>query len=88
VPVWHASIAVRTATGMLPWDRCNLKTRAIVRNVAIALLAGVGAGDMRRDRSDVVMHARKQLSHFEVSLLDSAWCAIPPVDVAGEGKTW
>lgn len=69
-------------------SRCGLKTRAIVRETVLGLLAGVGTGDTRRDRSDVVLHARRRLSDREFELLTPAWCAIPAVALAGGGVPW
>jgi hypothetical protein len=87
VPVWHASIAARRGDPV-PWARCGLKARAIMRATVIGLLAGVGTGNMRRDRSDVVLHARRRLSERELEMLTPAWCAIPAVGIAGSGIPW
>lgn len=86
--MWHASIAVVGFRGLIPWSRCGLKNRAIVRDTVIGLLSGVGAGDTRRDRSDVVLHARRRLSDPEIAMLSPAWCAIPAVGIAGDGIPW
>jgi hypothetical protein len=57
--VWHASIATweTGASSPTPWARVRLKDRAVVRDVVIGLLAGVGAGDTRRDRGEIVSPA-------------------------------
>jgi len=88
--VWHASIAVRDAVSitMRPWGRCGLKARHLVREIVCDLLAGVGSGNTRRDRSDVVLHARRRMSERELAMLDPAWCAIPAVAIAGDGIPW
>lgn len=86
--MWHASIAVHDASGQVPWSRCGLKARSIVRGTVLDLLSGVGTGDTRRDRSDVVLHARRRLSDSEVALLSPSWCAIQPSAIAGDGIPW
>jgi hypothetical protein len=88
VPVWHASIVAHGIAGPIPWSRCNLKTRALMRDVVIRLLAGVGTGDTRRDRGDIVLHARRRLADPELALLTPAWCALPAVARAGDGVPW
>lgn len=74
--------------GKVPWERLGLKTRGIVRETVIGLLAGVGAGDTRRDRSEVVLHARRRLADRELAMLTAEWCAIPAVAMAGDGIPW
>jgi hypothetical protein len=86
--VWHASIAAHGAAGMVPWSRCGLKTRTILRETVIGLLSGVGTGNTRRDRSEVVLHARRRLSDRELAMLTAQWCAIPAVGIAGDGIPW
>lgn len=86
--MWHASIAVHGVDGQVPWTRCGLKTRGIVRDVVLGMIAGVGAGNTRRDRSDLVLHARRRLSDHELTLLTTEWCAIPAVGIAGDGIPW
>jgi len=86
--VWHASIAAHGSSGPIPWSRCNLKTRDLLRRTVIGLLAGVGTGETRRDRSDVVLHARRRLNNGELALLSPSWCAIPAVALAGNGIPW
>lgn len=86
--MWHASIAVHDGSGFVPWSRCGLKTRAIVRDAVIGLLSGVGSGDTRRDRSEVVLHARRRLADRELALLTAEWCALPAVGIAGDGIPW
>ncbi len=86
--MWHASISVWNELGQVPWDRCGLKARCIVRETVLGLLSGVGAGNTRRDRSDVVLHARRRLSDGEIATLDPVWCAIPAVAIAGDGIPW
>lgn len=85
--MWHASIAVHDG-GPIPWARCGLKARGVVRDTVIDLLAGVGTGSTRRDRSDVVLHARRRLSEGELGMLTAAWCALPAVGIAGDGVPW
>lgn len=81
-------MAAAATGGKLPWARCGLKMRALVRETVIGLLAGVGTGDTRRDRSDFVLHARRRLSEGELAMLTAEWCAIPAVGIAGDGVPW
>jgi len=85
--VWHASIAVHSGLPV-PWARCGLKTRDIVRETVIGLLAGVGSGETRRERSEVVLHARRRLAERELAMLTAEWCAIPAIAIAGDGVPW
>lgn len=85
--MWHASIAVHSGLP-IPWSRCGLKTRGIVRETVLGLLSGVGAGNARRDRSDVVLHARRRLDERELAMLTAEWCALPAVGIAGGGTPW
>jgi hypothetical protein len=59
-----------------------------MRDQVIHLLAGVGVGETRRDRSEHVLHARRRLAPRELELLTPAWCAIPAVGIAGGGVPW
>ena len=77
-----------TTGGKVPWANCGLKTRGIVREIVLNLLAGVGTGDMRRDRSEFVLHARRRLNERELEMLTAEWCAIPAVGIAGDGVPW
>ena len=72
----------------MPWERCGLKARATGRDAVIGLLSGVGTGNTRRERSDVVLHARRRLSDREIMLLTPAWCSLPAVGIAGGGIPW
>jgi hypothetical protein len=67
VPVWHASIAVQSDFGLVPYARWGLKTRTIVKRTVIGLLDGVGTGDAKRCRSEYVLHARRRLSEPELA---------------------
>ena len=86
--MWHASISVHDGGGQVPWSRCGLASRAIVRDVVIGLLSGAGTGATRRERSAVVLHARRRLSELELAALEPAWCALPAVGIAGGGVPW
>lgn len=88
MPVWHASIAVQGDFGPVPYSRWGLKTRDIVKRVVIGLLDGVGTGNTRRDRSELVLHARRRLSDAEIAAQTPEWCAIKAVDSAGGGIPW
>ena len=88
MPVWHASIAVQTGRGPLPYWQWDERTRDIVKRTVLELIADVGTGEARRDRSDVVLHARKRLSDAEIAAQTPAWCAIRAVDSAGGGIPW
>ena len=59
-----------------------------MRDVVGRLLGGVGTGETKRMRSEAVLHARRKLSDLELAQLDPAWCAIPAVDIAGDGIAW
>jgi hypothetical protein len=65
-----------------------MRDRATIRDVVIGLLSGVGCGATRRERSDVVLHARRRLSEQEIAALSPAWCALPAVGIAGGGIPW
>ena len=84
--MWHASIAVWDRGYPLPWSRCGLKTRGIVRETVLGLLAGVGTGNTRRDRSDIVLHARRRLNDRELAQIAPEWRAIPAVAMATESR--
>ena len=86
--MWHASIAVQSGAGPVPWSRCGLKTRGIVRETVLDLLSGIGSGDTRRDRSEFMLHARRRLADREIAMLTAEWCAIPAVAMAGDGIPW
>lgn len=86
--MWHASVCPHDASGPVPWERCGLKARALLREMVFSLLAGVGTGNTRRDRSPFVLHARRKLNAGELALLSPEWCAIEPVDIAGGGIPW
>lgn len=67
------------------WDQ---RTRDIVQRTVLELIANVGSGDVRRDRSEYVLHARKRLSDEELAKQTPEWCAIKAVDSAGGGIPW
>ena len=81
--MWHASLSARTDFEILRWDQWRLKARAYCRNQVTNLLWGVGEGNTRRERSAIVMHARRKLSADEMTMLDPEWVALPPIDIAG-----
>lgn len=91
--MWHASIALRGHGGMLspwlyPFERWRFKEREILKREVIALLSGVGEGDIRRDRGESVLHARRKLAPAELARLDPVWCALPAIDIAGGEIPW
>lgn len=86
--MWHASVAILGSVGPVPWSRARVTARHTAKAIAITLLDGVGEGDTRRDRSDLVLHARRKLNAAELAQLDPAWCAIEPFDIAGDGIPW
>lgn len=88
MPVWHASIAIQTLDGPLAFARWGLKARTIGKRTVIDLLSGVGTGETKRCRSDVVLHARRRLSAGELAAQTPEWCAIQAVDSAGGGIPW
>lgn len=67
------------------WDE---RTRAAVMRVALELIADVGTGEVRRERSDFVLHARKRLSDVELTAQSCEWHAIQAIDRAGGGQPW
>ena len=88
MPVWHASVAVQGLAGPVPiafWDE---RTREAAQRTALELIAEVGAGDVRRDRSDRVLHARKRLSDAELAAQSCEWHAIKAIDSAAGGLPW
>lgn len=88
MPVWHASIAVQGFQGPVHFAFWDPKTREVVQRTVLALIENVGTGDVRRDRSEFVLHARKRLSDEEISQQTPEWCAIKAVDRAGGGTPW
>ena len=88
MPVWHASIAAHGFAGPIPWALLGEPSREIMRRTVLGLLAGAGQGDIRRDRSDTVLHARRRLADRELAQLTPEWCAAGAVDVAGGGVPW
>lgn len=86
--MWHASVAVVAPGGVLDTGELRPKEARRAKEIALELLAGVGTGEIRRDRAPVCFHARRRLSDRELAQLDPAWCAIPPVDMAGGGEPW
>lgn len=74
--------------GPVPWARCGLKTRTIVKQTVLGLLSGVGTGNTKRDRSEYVLHARRRLSDAEIAAQTPEWCAIKAIDSAGGGIPW
>ena len=86
--MWHASIAAHSAHRVTRWEHCGLKLRAIMRDYVMQLIAGVGTGETKRERSDTVLHARRMLAPVELELLTAEWCAIPAVGIAGKGVPW
>lgn len=88
MPVWHASIAVQGLRGPVQHAFWDARTRDIVQRTVLALIEDVGAGEVRRDRSELVLHARKRLSESELAAQTPEWCAIKAIDKAGGGIPW
>lgn len=88
MPVWHASIAVQGFRGPVHFALWDPKTRAVAQTVALDLIATVGSGEVKRVRSDFVLHARKRLSDEELARQTPEWHAIKAVDRAGGGIPW
>lgn len=89
--MWHASFALHGPAGSVPWPRYSLKLRAFARESVARMLAGVGEGDTRRERTGEivhVLHARRRLAAAELALLTAEWCALPAVADAGSGQPW
>lgn len=74
--------------GKVPWSKLGLKARGFVRQAVTHLLAGVGTGETRRERSEFVLHARRRLNAHELERLTPEWCAIPATGIAGGGEPW
>lgn len=67
---------------------CYLYTKAQLQEAvrrATVLLAGVGTGPLRREKCEVSVMVRKQISEKEFWGLPLAWRYIPGRDQAGEG---
>jgi len=88
VPVWHASIAVQGFHGPVEFVYWDERTRDLVKRTVLSMIADVGTGDVRRDRSPYVLHARKRLSDAELAAQTPEWCAIKAIDSAGGGIPW
>lgn len=88
MPVWHASIAVQGFYGPVQYVFWDPKTREVVKRTVLDLIADVGTGDVRRDRSEYVLHARRRLSDEEIAAQTPEWCAIKAVHSAGGGIPW
>jgi hypothetical protein len=86
--VWHASIAVQGGTGPEAFAYWDPRTRELAMRTVLALIADVGSGDVRRDRSACVLHARKRLADAELAKQTCEWHAIQAVDRAGGGTPW
>ena len=88
MPVWHASIAVQGLRGPTEYAFWHERTREVVQRIVLEMIADVGSGDVRRDRSNYVLHARKRLRDAEIAAQTPEWCAIKAVDSAGGGIPW
>jgi hypothetical protein len=86
--VWHASIAVQGFLGPVHYVLWDERTRDVAKRTVLELIADVGTGEIRRDRSDLVLHARRRLSDAEIARQTPEWCAIKAVDLAGGGIPW
>ena len=62
--------------------------RELAMRTALELIADVGSGEVRRVRSDLVLHARKRLSDAELAAQTCEWHAITAIDSAGGGIPW
>ena len=88
MPVWHASVAVQGFLGPVHYAFWDRRTRDAAQNVVLDLIANVGAGEVRRDRSEYVLHARKRLADHELAAQSCEWHAIQAIDSAGGGLPW
>ena len=80
--MWHASVAAVRSSGPVPWALLPPRARVRLREVAAALLRGVGTGpEIWQPKPSGVAHLRRSLSDAEIAGLDPAWVAIPPVDM-------
>jgi hypothetical protein len=86
--VWHASVAVQGFQEPIAFAFWDARTRELAMRTALELIADVGAGDVRRDRSASVLHARKRLSDRELAGQTCEWHAIQAIDSAGGGILW
>lgn len=92
--MWHASVAIRSPITGRPLARVLWSPSEVVVATALLreLLDGVGSGvtkvasvDPALMANGVALHAKRVLSEAEQARLDPAWCALPPVDSAGDG---
>ena len=88
MPVWHASVAVQGFRGPVLYGLLDPRTQHVMQETALGLIADVGTGEVRRDRSDRVLHARKRLSDLELAGQSCEWHAIQAIDSAGGGMPW
>ena len=86
--MWHSSIAVQGFRGPVHFMLWDPWARGVAQRTVLELIANVGTGEVRRDRSDFVLHARKRLSDEEIAQQTPEWCAIKAVDSAGGGIPW
>ena len=88
MPVWHASIAVQGFRGPVHFALWDPRTREVAMRTVLELISNVGAGEVRRDRSNFVLHARRRLSDAELAAQTCEWHAIKAIHSAGGGEPW
>ncbi len=71
---------------LVPTDKWNVATRAAVISQLKLTLAGVGEIPSAIQRGRTAIHYRRSLTYAEIRGLPLDWCAIPPVDEAGDGE--
>jgi len=86
--VWHASVTALGGQGPILISALAPKTCRRAQRLAIDLLAGVGMGEDKRDRFHFGFHLRRRLAPAELAMLDPVWCAIPALDLGGDGEPW
>ena len=86
--MWHASIAWQGGREVVPFALWDDRTRELAKRTVLGLIADVGAGEVRRDRSAHVLHARKRLAEAELAAQTCEWHAIQAIDLAGDGIPW
>ncbi len=84
MPVWHASFAIKQwKSGIVPPQRWSLKHWQWARSRLSLLLGGVGTNPVRQDVTGACVHWRRALHPEEIAQLDTEWCKLPAVDMAG-----
>ena len=79
--MWHASVAVVRKSGVVETREVTGKEAKAAGMLRLALIAGVGTGEVFKHTKQVAFHARRQCSPDELAGLSPEWLAIPAVDM-------